>query len=128
MCKEIKLATRESYTKDGVRSIEPITASFIIKSPNGEQPSALLKEDVWGRFDIEKCERISNGMIVARQGQICPIFEDEVPFKSVTVVCPKKQYDDVVYWLEYVHGSDCVVMTKELDDLRIAIRSDYQCW
>lgn len=126
--KEFNLETRESYTKDGIRSIEPISTKIIIKSPNGEPPENLTKEDVWGVFDMEKMERTSEGMIVARHKDICPIFKDEVPYKSVTVVCPKKRYDEVVYWLEYVHGADCVTMIEELDDLRIAIRSEYQCW
>lgn len=128
MKKEIKISTRESYTSEGVRSIEPIEVTAIVNSPNEEKPKKLTKDDIWGIFDPIKCERISKGMIVARHGEICPIFEDEVPYKSVTVVCPKNQYNEVVYWLEYVHGCDCVVMTKELDDLRVAIRSDYQCW
>ena len=128
MKKEFKLSTRESYAEDGVRSIEPIEAQVVINYPNGEKPKKLTQEDVWGEFDIYKGKRISNGMVVARYKDICPIFNDEVPYKSVTVVCPKSQYDEVVYWLEYVHGGDCVSITKELDDLRIAIRSDYQCW
>ena len=87
MKKEFKLSTRESYTEDGVRSIEPIEAQVIVNCPNGEKPKKLTKEDVWGEFDVYKGERISNGMVVARYKDICPIFNDEVPYKSVTVVC-----------------------------------------
>lgn len=128
MKKEFKLSTRKSYTEDGIRSIEPFEVQVIINSPNGEKPEKLTQEDVWGEYDINNGERISRGMIVARSGEICPVFNDKIPYKSVTVICPKNQYDEVAYWLEFVHGGDCVSMTKELDDLRIAIRSDYQCW
>lgn len=125
---EIKISTRNTYTAEGIRSIEPVDVTMVVNSPNGESPKKLTKEDVWGKFDVREGKRIDRGMVVARHGETCPIFKDEIPYKSVTVVGPKNRYEEIVYWLEYVHGGDCVVMTKELDDLRVAIRSDYQCW
>lgn len=127
MEKEFKVVTRESY-KDGIRSIEPIELTCILSSPNGEEPKTITEEDVWGRFDETRTKKIDRGMIVARSGEICPIFGDEVPYKSVTVVGPKNKQDEIIYWLEYVHGGGSVSEIVELDDLRVAIRSDYQCW
>ena len=87
----------------------------------------LNKDDVWGAYNVETRQRISDGMIVARSEEICPIFGDKVPNKSVTVVCNQKQYDEVVYWLAYVHGGEAS-RDRLLEDGRIALRSDYQCW
>lgn len=53
----------------------------------------LTKEDVWGKFDEETHEKLSDGMIVSRTGEICEIFGDEVPYKSVTVICDSDQAD-----------------------------------
>lgn len=88
----------------------------------------IKKEDVWGEYDHEQHKRISDGMIVARTDEICPIFGDKVPYKSVTVVCNKDDYKDVCYWLGFVHGGDNISQEKELEDGRIAIRSNYMCW
>ena len=89
--------------------------------------SELTKEDVWGKFD-ENFNLIDKGMIVARHEETCPVFNDEVPYKSVTVVCDIEQENDVTDWLSYVHGGDCVSMRKDLKDRKVALRSDYQCW
>lgn len=53
---------------------------------------------------------------------------DTIPYKSVTVISDSKQEDEVSYWLEFVHGGDSISNRKELNDGRIALRSDYQCW
>lgn len=92
----------------------------------------LTKEDVWG--DLQKG---IPGMIVARgavndnEPTICPIFGDVIPYKSVTVVCGVDQYDDVTYWLTYVHGSGCLEQIKKIERgsrKMLAIRSNYMCW
>ena len=57
----------------------------------------------------------------------CPVFGDEVPYKSVTVVCPANKLEEVQYWLEYVQGADCVSKVKPLMG-HIALRADYKCW
>lgn len=88
----------------------------------------LKKEDVWGEYDHENSRWISEGMIVARPRNICPVFGDEVPYKAVTVICDASQYIEVAYWLSYVHGGDCITKEKVLDDGKIAIRSEYKCW
>jgi len=88
----------------------------------------LTKEDVWGKYDEDTHECVSKGMIVARTDEICPIFGDKVPYKSVTVVCAEGQYDEVVEWLIYVHGGDCISQMKELGGGKVALRSDYKCW
>lgn len=89
----------------------------------------LHKDDVWGAYDVESSKRVSNGLIVAREDDRCPIFGDIVPYKSVTVVFdPEKfPYEEVTYWLSYVHGGE---HSDEMinGDGKIAIRSDYQCW
>lgn len=106
----------------------------------------LEKDDVWGKFDSNH-NMISSGMVVARGyprideyftkvefdklniiiPNICPVWKDTLPYKSVTVICNENELNEVLYWLEYVHGGEHSKM-EELSDNRIAIRSDYQCW
>lgn len=116
--------------------------------PHGES-GKLTQEDVWGSVDLKTGEQVSKGMIVARglpsvdatftqerkdsiiakgYPSVCPVWGDELPYKSVTVICHENQVGHVSYWLEYVHGAGCVVDVKELADGRVALRSDYQCW
>lgn len=106
--------------------ITPI--DVFINGPSGKMPLRLSKEDVWGKWHNESHVKISNGMIVARGYETCPVFNDIVPCKSVTVICDKEQESDVTYWLEYVHGGNCISESKILDDGKIALRSDYMCW
>lgn len=88
----------------------------------------LTKEDVWGEYDHTQGKRTSEGMIIARHEEVCPVFGDVVPPKSVTVICNAEQQNEVEYWLEFVHGCNCVVMTQDMPNNQIAIRSDYMCW
>ena len=88
----------------------------------------LTKEDVFGEYNIDTHKRLSNGMIVARQDEICPIWGDKIPYKAETVICLKDLQDEVIYWLEYVNGAYCVLNSCSLPNNRIAIRSQYQCW
>lgn len=55
-------------------------------------------------------------------------FNDEVPYKSITVKCNKKQYDNVRYCLEYVLGVNCIHKTKNIDNDNMVIRANYMCW
>jgi len=87
----------------------------------------LTQEDVWGKYNHETHTLETEGLIVARKG-ICPIFGDEIPYKSVTVVCSEDQFDDVKYWLDYVHGANCVSMVEEIENGKFAIRSNYMAW
>ena len=58
----------------------------------------------------------------------CPIFGDFVDLKSVTVVCTKEEAWEVETQLTYQHGANSVSQYKELDDGRVAMRSDYMAW
>ena len=88
----------------------------------------LTKNDVWGEYDINTFTVISKGMKVAEHGDRCPIFNDILPYKSVTVVCEQHEQHEVEYWLQYVHGGGCIAQRAELTDGRIAYRSNYMCW
>ena len=100
----------------------------------------MTKDDVWGTMG-------KGGLVVARglpssmskkekdaicrttgRPQICPIWKNELGYKSVTVIFEEKDYAAVTYWLEYVHGGGCVVDEKSLPEGKMAIRSDYMCW
>lgn len=105
----------------------PNQIPVFISSPAFPKSEHLSKEDVWGKYD-PNTRTETDGMIVARRGEKCPIFEDILPYKSVTVICEKDQYAQVAYWLEYVHGADCISKMKESEGGKLAIRSDYQCW
>jgi hypothetical protein len=73
------------------------------------------------------------GLVVAKNQEICPIWGDKLPYKSVTVVIPELMLHDglqhqVEYWLEYVHGGGSVSRRRSLPDGTVAIRSDYMAW
>ena len=114
-----------------------------VSKPTHDKAQALTQEDVWGSFAGNK--RVSWGMIVADSKYggknekdalstlPCPFFNDRIPYKSVTVVCDVKWEDEVGYWLEYVHGGNCISKVKYIHDSEtnkkyVAVRSDYQCW
>lgn len=104
---------------------EKVTA--FLSSPTAPKPtSPMTQEDVWGGLDTEG--KRTFGMIVARSEEKCPHFGDEIPYKSVTVVCLKEQLDEVTYWLEYVHGGESVEQVKEINETQFAVRSNYMCW
>jgi hypothetical protein len=99
----------------------------ILKAQKEKQSKMkLTKEDVWGKYD-DKAHKLSNGMIIARGEEKCPIFKDKLPYKSVTVVCKPEEEEEVCYWLDYVHGGG-ISKRKVLEDGKIAIRSNYMCW
>jgi hypothetical protein len=122
----------------------PKGLSITISNPTHANPQALTKEDIWGKW-VNR-HRVSWGMIVAdcqfgggrdkktaRSKGKCPIFNDHIPYRSVTVVCREEWADEVAYWLEFVHGGESISQEKEINDLEegknyIAFRSDYQCW
>ncbi len=88
----------------------------------------ITKEDVFGKWTEDHRTKVHDGMVVARHDQRCPHFGDVVPYKSVTVVCPDVLLEQVSYWLEYVHGCDCISRIESLGDGCTAIRSDYMAW
>jgi len=112
--------------------------------PLSAPAQTLTQEDVFGRVieshwknNVPNTEwiptkRISKGMVVASQAKgypnICPIWKDKIPYKSVTVVCPEEFEGDCEYWLEFVHGGGSISRRKKLPGGKIALRSDYQAW
>jgi hypothetical protein len=59
---------------------------------------------------------------------VCPIWGDKLPYKSITIVVDAADQDDAESCCAYVHGGDCVEKTRVLPDGRVAIRSNYMCW
>lgn len=114
---------------------------------NFEKQMKITKDAVWGKYD-DNLNLLNRGMIVAQgyigdkyyeQGlehwkkkvqttNVCPVWKDELPYKSVTVICELSQKGEVEYWLEYVHGGSSVEKWKELPGGKVAIRSNYMCW
>ena len=99
------------------------TLTVLVSEPTAPKAKTLTQEDVWGNYTKKTL-----GMIVARMNDKCPVFKDKVPYKSVTIICTEEQFDEVHYWLEYVHGADCIGKVKRLPKGKIAIRSNYMCW
>ena len=102
--------------------------------------------DVWGEYD-ENHNKVSSGMIVARgipydgnseEGKaliektgypnVCPVLGDTLTYKSVSIICEPEQVNAVVYWLEYVHGGNCISREGRTKDGKYFLRSDYMCW
>ena len=58
----------------------------------------------------------------------CPVWGDELPYKSFTTIVDAADFDDARYSCEYVHGGGSVRKWLRLGDGRVAIRSDYKAW
>ena len=93
-------------------------------------PEPLTKEDVFNtdRFIVADCRHGGYDEKKLQSKGRCPIFGDFVDWKSVTVVCTKEEEWEVETQLTYQHGADSVSQYKELDDGRVAMRSDYMAW
>lgn len=124
-----ELTNKDSKINNKKTSIIDITPiNVFLSGPSGKVPKNIKKEDVWGKWDLKHNIKIKEGMIVSETNEKCTIFKDIVPYKSVTIICNKDQTEEVIYWLEYVQGANCVTKKKELDNYKVALRSDYQCW
>lgn len=107
--------------------------AFIERIAEEQKNLRVTKDDVFGRYDHDTHQRIDDGMVVARHDQVCPIWGDVLPYKSVTVVVPAEhvraqRVPEVIYWLTFVHGADCVSRRWSIPDGTVAIRSDYTAW
>jgi len=93
-------------------------------------PEPLTKEDVFNtdRFIVADCRHGGYDDKKLQSKGRCPIFGDFVDWKSVTVVCTKEEEWEVETQLTYQHGANSVSQYKELDDGRVAMRSDYMAW
>jgi hypothetical protein len=108
--------------------MNPVT-QMLNREKERQSEMALTKADVWGEYCDRTHTKLSDGMVVADcRSDICPVFGDKPPYKSVTVICQPDQCNEVEYWLEWVHGGGCISKIAQLEDGCIAIRSDYKCW
>ena len=136
----MKTEVTSKPTLEAMKKIE-----FTVSEPTVQESKNLTIDDVWGKVSEETFQRISVGMYVARGNssycepdllkrltseipEICPVWGDKIGYKSGTFVGPADREDEIVYWLEYVHGGNSVSRRKELPGGKIALRSDYQCW
>lgn len=127
-CKVIEIAGEHGFGILDPDDDEKHSKGYIFEKLPTAKKEKLTKEDVWGVFDPNNDKLISNGMIVAKSYEVCPIFGDVLPYKSVTVICDEEQCEEVIHWLIYVHGGNCVSYRKELKDGKVAFRSNYMCW
>ncbi len=91
------------------------------------RPSKLSRDDVFGKHKFQDGKLIGRegGLVVATEGQKCPVFKDVLPQKAVTIVGLEKDFEEIEYWLEYIKGRGCI--TKEhTQDGHIALRAEYQ--
>ena len=61
------------------------------------------------------------------QGDVCPVWGDIVPWKSLTVIVPPELENAATYCLACMHGAG-YSRRKVLEDGRVAFRSDYAAW
>jgi len=111
-----------------------------ILEPTVPEARDLTMKDVWGVHEMESehipkipIKWIHHGMLVATSTDdgmpnVCPVWGDVLPYKSVTVICRPCFEEQVRYWLEYVHGGGSVTRRKVISKNEVALRSDYQCW
>ena len=111
-----------------------------LSKPTVPESQNLTMEHVWGKHEMESehipkipIVWIHHGMLVATSTddglpKRCPVWGDLLKYKSVTIICRPCLEEEVIYWLEYVHGGGSVSRRKTISKHEIALRSDYQCW
>ena len=102
---------------------------IVINTPTFSLPtdSTITKKTVFGCYASLDSSSQNTGMVIAISKGQCPVWNDLLPYKAVTVKCKPSQENAVTYWLEYVHGGNSV--TKRLEkDGALYLRSEYQCW
>jgi hypothetical protein len=72
-------------------------------------------------------EDYQNWKKIVKVTEVCPVWGDILPYKSVTVICKPEECNSVEEHLFNVHGGSYSIR-KVLEDGRIAYRSDYQAW
>lgn len=96
-----------------------------INSPKAEKAVTLKKADVWGN------EKFNTGLVICSHRSYCPVFDLTLPAKAVTVRIPHyiaHLESEVIYWLEYVLGADCVTKTTTDEHDSIYLMAEYRCW
>lgn len=94
----------------------------LVSEPTVPEAKVLKFEDVWG----DQLGR--GGLIVARRGDRCPEWYDIIDRKQVTVVCDPSDEQEVIYWLEFCFGANCVIKRKAYQDgSLVALRAQYMC-
>lgn len=89
----------------------------------------ITAEDVFGKFTTD-FQILTEGMIVARHEDTCPIWKDVLGYKTYTFIClhSPEVLTQVENILIFVFGGGCVEKRKRIDGDKIAIRASYQCW
>lgn len=107
-----------------------ISVSHPTGSP-GPKSRAQMGEDGHGvvTWAMDEPHRVAIGRSYPEDNNdVCPVWGDRLPWKSVTVVVDAEDEADAIFCLECCHGGASVSRRKVLDDGRVALRSDYQCW
>ena len=97
--------------------------TIAVNGPTGSRPDD--RDDMWV-WDEEAGYIVACGYTAFPP--TCPVWGDEVGWKSVTVIVPAELENAATWSLEYNHGGGSVVKRLEMGDGRVALRSDYQCW
>lgn len=105
---------------------EPITITVL--TPTTKSDSAVTRWEKNRMWVFEDPYRVAVGRSYPEsKNDICPVWGDRMPWKSVTVIVPADEEDDAAFCLACAHGSG-YSNRKVLEDGRIALRSDYTAW
>ena len=88
------------------------------------RPTTSTAEDRW-RADM--CWVFKAPYCVAATDDVCPVWGDTLPYKSVTVAVPADEEHAAAYCLAMAHGAGWS-RRKVLQDGRVSLRSNYQGW
>jgi len=91
------------------------------------RPARPARPTAEERWQADMCWALKTPYRVAATDDVCPVWGDRVPYKSVTVIVPADEEDDAAYCLSMAHGGG-YSRRRVLDDGRVALRSDYQAW
>lgn len=90
------------------------------------QPPESLTDPV-ARWEANMRWVAMDPYLAARTGQTCPVWGDEVPYKSITVIVPAALAEAASYCIFCIMGAE-PADEKVLDDGRVAFRGDYAAW
>jgi len=112
--------------KDSTMKMKAALLDRAAKSPTVQV--LLPQAEATGIAEIDPMWVWGPDYLLARTGDRCPVWGDEIPYKSVTVLVPAGMLSEAVFSLEYVHGGGSISRQKLMPDGMCALRSDYQCW
>ncbi len=91
---------------------------------NAREESDMTPRERW---EADMCWVFKAPHVVGNCEQVCPVWGDKLPYKSVTVTVSLEDEEAAAYCLESAHGGQWT-RRKVHSDGTVSLRSNYVCW